>query len=77
VKKRGNKEFHNPITSKLSCQHHGLMTLSFGFINYFFNEPEVEPAPVTALLIGLGGGLLASFLINFMPHVKLQFKIAF
>jgi hypothetical protein len=69
VKKRG-KEILTPVTTKLSCQHHGLMTVSFGFLKYFFTNPEVKTGSVSGLLIGLGGGLLASFLINFMPRVR-------
>jgi len=71
VKKRG-KEFKVPLTTKLSCQHHGLMTVSFGILKYFFTETEVNAGSISGLLIGLGGGLLASFLINFMPNLSLS-----
>jgi len=69
-KKRG-KEYHTPIFGKLACEHHRLMTLSFGFLESFFSEMK-ESSQISALLIGLGGGLLSSFLINFMPHLELS-----
>lgn len=72
VKKRG-KEFRNPVTSKLSCQHHGLMTMSIGFLNYFFKKNEVKSGPISidTLLIGLGGGMFSLFLVNVIPNLNL------
>jgi hypothetical protein len=44
------------------------MCIAFGIQKCFFNIQ----GPINGLLVGLGGGLLASFLHNFIPNVSLQ-----
>jgi len=65
------KLYKIPLTNTLSCQHHYIMLIGFGMLRHFFNCSEDTPGDVSCLLIGLGGGLLASFLINFMSMLKL------
>lgn len=52
------------------------MLTSFGMLQVFYPEmlTKTDPVSTNAVLIGLGGGLLASFLVNFMPNVSTKFN---
>lgn len=55
----------------------GLMMMSLGFLNYFFNNDgkEVKTGPIRTLLIGLGGGMFSLFLVNVIPNVSTYIAI--
>ena len=52
-------------TSYLACKYLALMA---GSVGDFISENSRENGPVRCLLIGLGGGALASFLSNSFGH---------
>lgn len=51
----------------LCCQHHVAMVASFAFVDGFTNSRDGE---VDVLLVGLGGGSLASFIHENFPQTK-------
>jgi hypothetical protein len=52
----------------MTCDHHGIMAIAFGMLKHFF---KVEEESLQCLLVGLGGGLLVSFLHHYIPTVSI------
>jgi hypothetical protein len=65
VKKKGKER--TVFKRVLACEHHQIMSIAFGLLNKLYKyEGEIH-----TLLVGLGGGLLAFFLVDVLPKIKL------
>lgn len=62
-----------PLSRVLMCDHHGIMALCVPALKYFFQDQDDQAPEV--LVVGLGGGLLVSFLHHYFPSVRIIFFI--
>ncbi|CAG7827606.1 unnamed protein product [Allacma fusca] len=65
VKKKGKEKII--FKRVLACEHHQIMSIAFGLLSKLFKYDNV----IDTLLVGLGGGLLAFFIVDVLPNIKL------